>query len=61
MTKLPHNVVTTNMVSSPPPKYMGGEIFLDPNYLGVIGFNFFPPGGKSQLGGTENYLGGISP
>ena len=45
----------------PPPSIWGGEIFLDPNYLGVIGFNFFPPGGKSQLGVTENYLGGVCP
>ena len=36
------------MVSSPP------------YYLGVIGFNFFPPGGKSKLGVNKNYLGSIS-
>ena len=48
-----------DMVSSPPQVY-GGEIFLDPNYLGVICFNFFPPGGESKLGGDKNYLGGIS-
>ena len=46
------------MVSSPP-KYMGGEIFLDPKYLGVIGIIFLHLGGKSHLGGTDIYLGGI--
>ena len=39
----------------------GGGIFLAPNFFGGIGFNFFPPGGKSQLGVTENYLEGVCP
>ena len=47
------------MVSSPPIT-LGGEIFLDLNYLGVIALNFFHLGGKSNLGGTDRYLGGIT-
>ena len=44
----------------PPPKYMGGEIFLDPHYLGVICSNFLNRGGKNHLGGTDDHLGGIN-
>ena len=40
----------------PPPITLGGEIFLDLNYLGVIAPNFFHLGGKSNLGGTDPYL-----
>ena len=48
------------MVSSPPPKVMGAQIFLDPNYLGVFCHNYFHLGVKSHLGGTDRYLGGIT-
>ena len=45
----------------PPPKYMGGENFLDPLYLGGKSFDFQNLGGKSHVGGTDNYLGGTNP
>ncbi len=45
----------------PPPSIWGGENFLDPNYLGVFSLNFFHLGGKTHCGGTDKYLGGITP
>ena len=45
----------------PPQVYGGGEIFLGPDYPGVIGLNFYPLGGEKSAWGTENYLGGIWP
>ena len=44
-----------------PPHYLGegGEIFLDPNYLGVFSLNFFHLGGKTHVmvGAQTNILG----